>query len=391
MLFIQSILVYGFIIWVMTYFGNIAYKSQYPLGIDGVNRYANKKVPFFTLFTKSYFLIPIFVFCLFAAVRYRVGVDCESYKESFYEIAVFGESIRTQEIEPLFVFLSKLSLSFSSKHYILFFLLALCQVCLYYSCFIKDTYVLVFLSIALILTGEYWSWMNGMRQNIAACAFVATIPLILRKKWLLFIISAFIASLMHRSALVILPIGIAIFFFRKNILNKYVQLGIIAICFLCMNKLNNYIDTYISLLGMQLGYNDAKIDGYSELEATTVTFGLRSYLLYGTYIMAVLFSDKMKQFYKSEKFNICYNLFFIAVSMSLLFYNCFAVNRMLYYITIFIPAVISYLLFYLHNNRKRYLLFFAITLFILLTRTLLNFYLEMDNPINETILYKFDI
>ena len=142
---------------------------------------------------------------------------------------------------------------------------------------------------------------------------------------------------------------------------------------------------------MQLGYNDAKIEGYSELEATMVTFGLRSYLIYGTYIMAVLFSDKMKQFYKSEKFNICYNLFFIAVSMSLLFYNCFAVNRMLYYITIFIPAVISYLLFYLHNNRKRYLLFFAITLFIMLTRTLLNFYLEMGNPINEAILYKFDI
>ena len=88
MLVIQSIIVYGLIIWVMTYFGKVAYRSQYPLGLGNVNRYADSEVSLYTLFTKPYFLIPIFVFCLFAALRFRVGVDCETYKYNKYKFTI---------------------------------------------------------------------------------------------------------------------------------------------------------------------------------------------------------------------------------------------------------------------------------------------------------------
>ena len=33
----QSIIVYGLMVWVMTHFGKIAYKTQYPQGIGGVD------------------------------------------------------------------------------------------------------------------------------------------------------------------------------------------------------------------------------------------------------------------------------------------------------------------------------------------------------------------
>lgn len=375
----------------MTYNGKIAYRNQYPLGFGNGNRYANTEVPMSTLFTKPYFIVPLFVFSIFAALRYRVGVDCESYKDSFYEIVAFGELQRTQEIEIAFLYLTKFTLLFTNKHFLLFFILALLQISLYYSAFLRDRQVLCFLSIALILTGEYWSWMNGMRQIIASCAFVATIPLILKKKWVLFVICAFIASQMHRSALIIIPIGFAIYFCRNNILNKYIQLAIIAVCFLFMNKFNNITDLYIAMFGAQLGFNEAKIEGYFELEATEIAFGLRSYLLYGAYIIAVLFSDKMMKFYNSEKFNVCYNLFFVAISLFLLFYNNFTIQRILYYIMIFVPAVISYLLFYLYKTRKYNLTIFLITILLLLTRTLYNFYIESGKIMIECILYKFDI
>lgn len=77
---LTSIIVYGIMIWVMAYFGNIAYKRQYPQGIGGIHKQQNNKIPFSVLLSKSYFLIPILVFCFFAAVRYNVGVDCEHYK-----------------------------------------------------------------------------------------------------------------------------------------------------------------------------------------------------------------------------------------------------------------------------------------------------------------------
>ena len=390
MLIFQSILIYGFIIWVMTYFGHIAYKKQYPQGYGGVDMFQRRKMSLTSLFTKSYFLIPIFVFCLFAAIRYKVGVDCESYKESFHDIQIFGETTRAQKIEDAFKLLSDFSSQFTSTHYLLFFLLAMLQIVLYYSCFRKETYVLLFFSLALFLTNEYWSWMNGMRQIIAACAFVASIPLILQKKWLFFTLVAIVASTMHRSALIFLPIGIGAYFCRKSIPNKYVQLVILALCYLMMNSLNDIVYPAIFLFGEQLGYNDAKIEGYSELQMTTIIFGLRSMLLYSAYLIAVIFSDKMKEFYKSEKFNICYNMFFISISLTLLFYNNFTINRIACYFTIFNPAVIAYLFFFLRSNRKQYNYAYMITILLLVVRTLYNFYSVLGDPM-ETTLYKFDL
>ena len=166
--------------WVMTHFGKVAYRSQYPLGFGNVDRYADSEVPLYTLFTKPYFLIPIFIFCLFAALRFRVGADCESYKESFYNLGIFGY-IRTGEveIESGFVFLSTFVYYITGTHYLLFFILAFLQIGTYYYSLRKERYALVYLGVALFLSGEYWSWMNGMRQNIAACAFVAIIPFII--------------------------------------------------------------------------------------------------------------------------------------------------------------------------------------------------------------------
>ena len=94
LLVIQSFIVYGIIIWAMSYFGKIAYKKQFPQGFNGINRLENEKRKISILFSESYFMIPILVFCFFAAVRFQVGVDCESYKKMFYEINQNGSSSR---------------------------------------------------------------------------------------------------------------------------------------------------------------------------------------------------------------------------------------------------------------------------------------------------------
>ena len=121
LLVIQSIIVYGLMIWVMTYFGKIAYKSQYPQGFGGIDRFENKKRSLSYLFREGYFLIPILVFCFFAAVRFQVGVDCETYKDIFYDLGKWGISLKAPNIEEGFVFLSKFTYSLTGSHYLLFF------------------------------------------------------------------------------------------------------------------------------------------------------------------------------------------------------------------------------------------------------------------------------
>ena len=387
-LIIQSIIVYGLIIAIMNYFGKIAYKKQYPQCFGGIDRFKNNKIGILTLFTKFYFVIPIFVFCLFAAIRYKVGVDCETYKQLFYEIQTFGSTQR-REIEFGYNFLCNISNYLTGAHYLLFFLMALLQIGLYYYALRKHTYILIFLSMALLFTNMYWSWMNGMRQNIAACAFVSIIPFIInKKKWIYILLAVFIAMQMHKSALIIIPISITAYFLRNSIPNKYLQLGILALCFLLMNKFNNLLESF-SYLAMNAGYSMESIESYTELEETTRTFGFRMILLYAVYIITIWFSNKMSKFCQSKEFNIWYNLHFIGICLSVLFYNNFTITRILYYFVIFTPIVTSMLLFYLHHYKKKQL--FTIAIILLVAGFLYTLYNSTGNMQTEAFLYKFDL
>ena len=372
----------------MTYNGKIAYRNQYPLGFGNGNRYANTEVPMSTLFTKPYFIVPLFVFSIFAALRFRVGEDCEAYKQIFYELNRFGESFRRTEIEPLFVYLSKITYVITQSHYLLFFILALLQIGLYCSSCKRNTYVLIFLSIVLFLSGEYWSWMNGVRQNIAACTFVAITPLLIKKKWWYIGLLIYLAMQMHKSALIIAPLCISAYFLKSRIPNKYLQLCILLLCFFMMNKYNSVL-LDIGVWAGEAGYDETSIAAYSELQETNRNFGFRMILLYIVHAIVIWFSDRMPLFYNDEKFNMWYNLYFIGICLSLVFYNSFTMTRILYYLVIFMPLVLSHLLFYFYHNKKGYLLLICILLLVI--RTIYTMYVNLPDVTNETFFYKFDI
>ncbi len=394
LLFIQSIIVYGLMIWVMTYFGNITYKCQYPKGFGENNLFQNKKKPFITLLTKSYFLIPIFIFCFFAAVRYNVGVDCEHYKSIFYDLGQYGVSLTAQNIEKGFVVLSKLVYSLTGSHYILLFILAFLQITLLYYAQRKTTYTLKYFGLVLILSGTYLSLMNGIRQNIAACAFVAIVPFVLeKKKWLWYILGVYMATFMHKSAFSLYLLGILAYFVQHRIPNKYIQLGIITVCFILMDKiqLTGFTDIF-SVFGAEAGYSENAIDTYSEVEAMTKAFGFRSMLLLSTYIITIWYSERMKSYFNNKVFNIQYNLFFIGICLFLLFYNDFVINRLLYYLKIFNPIMISYCMFYLWNTKsKNSVIIFRFILLILVMHLLYELFVCTQMIPNEYSLYKFDL
>lgn len=394
MLLFQSIIVYGFMIWVMTYFGNIAYKCQYPKGFGGVDLFPKKKMSFITLLTKSYFIIPILVFCFFAAVRYNVGVDCEHYKSIFYDLGQYGVSLSALNLEKGFVVLAKFIHKLTGSHYILLFMLAFLQISFLYYAQRNSTYTLKYFGLALILSATFFSLMNGIRQNIAACAFVALVPLVLeKKKWLWYILGVYLATLMHKSAFILYPLGLIAYFLQYGILNKYIQFGIVAICFFLMDKIPIFgIEQLFASYGVEAGYDENAIDTYSELESTTKTFGLSSMLQLISYIVIIWYSDKMKTFFDNKVFNIQYNLFFIGICLYLLFYNNFVINRLLYYLMIFIPIIISNTLFYLrYNKKKNYKMMFNMMLLILILYLIYILYVSAQKIPNEFLLYKFDL
>lgn len=380
--------------WLMYNYGNIAYKKQYPQGIGGVDMFKKKRRLFATLLTKSYFLVPILVYCIFAAIRYKVGVDCENYKTIFYDLGQYGYSYIAPNIEPGFKFIANLVYDTTGSHYLFLFILAFLQIVFLYYAQINTTYSLKYFGIALMLTGTYAGLMNGIRQYIAACVLVAIISMILNKKnWVWFIAATLLATLMHKSALLIILIGILSYvLLKKGILNIYLQFGIIAICYLLMDKIDIPFLDFISSYGEQAGYDSETIDGYTSLAATTKNFGFSSWLILLSQLVTIRYSQSMQTLNNNKaSFNIIYNLFFIGVCISLLFYNNFTIERLNYYFIIFYPITLSIALFVMSNSTKKIdKHMFYTTILILSTNFMYNLY-KASTTAHESLLYKFDL
>ena len=77
--------------------------------------------------------------------------------------------------------------------------------------------------------------------------------------------------------------------------------------------------------------------------------------------------------------------------MSLLFYNNFTMGRLLYYLNIFIPIIISMLLFTMRFTKGRYHKFYSFSTFFFMSISILYiFYLASGNSVEYT-LFKFDL
>lgn len=380
--------------WVMTYYGHIAYKNQYPQGIEGVDRFQNKKLTFVSLLAKSYFIMPILIFCFFSAIRYKVGVDFGAYKRFFYEILNYGRVLDEGAVEPAFTYISKFTAAFTDNHYLLFFILAFLQISFIYYALRKKTYALVYLGIAIMLNFTYHSLMNGVRQNIAACAFVAMIPLVLEiKKWPWFVLCVLAATLMHKSAVILLPIGLIVYLIlQRGTLSISIQLAIVAICFIFMDKIDTSYIENLFLLGEKAGYSAEKADAYVAQELTDKSFGFWGYTSYLVYITIIIYSKKILLWLKNDTlFTTMYNLFFISICINLLFYNNFGIGRLNYYLTIFQPIIMSIMLFYTYKVKTSLNTYIHRGVIIILTLRFIMLLYSTLSSVNESILYKFDL
>lgn len=376
---LQSVFIYGITIFVM-YYCAARYINRISL-YDSVGKCSN------TLFLK-YSCFPVFVFCIFAALRYNVGVDCETYKRLYYEIVQFGRlTSRVDSIEEGFIILSNLSSYVSGQHYVLFFLLAFLQISLLYSALKSQPKALVFLGVAIFLSGYYWVLMNGVRQNIAACAFVVMVSSMVTRRWWIFVFMFFLGISMHKSAFLMIPFAVVALALKNGVLGVWKQIAILVVCALLMNKISlSGVMHYASIAG----YEGRSIDIYSNLDATDFNFGGRMFLLYSAFVVAVCYSKRMEEFYRSSIYNIIYNFFFISICLQLVFYNDFTVNRIILYTKVFMPISLSYLMYYFSNKKKDLQL--AVLLFLLLGRTTYDFYVNYSSlNKNECILYKFDV
>ena len=247
--------------------------------------------------------------------------------------------------------------------------------------------------MGILLNFTYHSLMNGVRQNIVACAFVAMVPLILEfKKWPWFVLCVLASALMHKSAMILLPIGLIAYFLKRNILPIPTQLALVLTCFIFMDAINmEYLELFF-MLGEEAGYSAEKSEVYATQELMTKSFGSWAYMSYLTYVIVIMYSKKIQSWLNNDRvFVVMYNLFFLSVCIGLLFYNSFGIERLNYYLSIFQPIMISIMLFYTSKHKTKFNIYVHWGVILALSMRLIMLFYKMAPIVGEKTLYKFDL
>lgn len=269
-------------------------------------------------------------------VRYDVGVDFPAYFE-VYQTTKFGfESIELERWEPgfqiLYFIASKLSLHYS----ILFGFIAFTQIFLIFYGLKEINKVWIFIPLTLICLSQFQLFLNGMRQLFAFSILVFSIPFLVKRQILKYVISIIIASLFHLTAIILILIPI-LYIKRKELFkNIYLEIGLFFISLLIMN-INLTESLYENLEGLSIlfGYDNYLDSSFAEFNEDINT-GLGFMISIIINFIIILKSKEIKLSFKScpiqyNLVNVLYDLYFIGVFLNFAFARLFLIKRINYY------------------------------------------------------------
>lgn len=368
---IQSILIYGIMVWIMTYNAKRVF----------VRNFVPKT--FGQFITDKNILVPLIVFSILAAIRWDVGVDCRSYILSFYNGN--NENAITKG-EILFYGIQNFFKNINLSHVPFFFTIAFIQIAFIYYGLRKSPKTLLFFPLMFILFGTYWEYMNGVRQSVVCSIFIFTTLLLSEKKYLWFVTWILIATLFHRSAYVLVILGAIVYYTRFFFINRNIQLIILAVCYAMMGMsigqgLGDFAKEMLGFAGYEEGTQEHLLETVFDIK-----FGLRAYLMLLPNIIVVFFSNKIRNFYNSAHFNMIYNMYFVGLCAWILFYGNHGIERINMYLTCFIPVILAYAGYFFYCNRKKTI--YKISIYLIITllsfRTVYDMYDSSKEAIDFT-------
>jgi hypothetical protein len=331
-----SLFVYIFLGFLMFALGRIAWIRQQ-------RDYSNSRRSVFW----SWEVLFIFgIFSFIAGMRWDVGVDHLSYLKIYLDQKIGTQS--ELQMEPLFQIVTQL---FSSLgvHYVFYFaFLAFVQIFFVYRAVKDERYLYPFIGIVIVFGPEYFSWMNTVRQAMAATVFMWSVQYIVKRQLLPFAAAIIIASLIHKSAIILFPL----YWILRIDLFKYRAVALFAlfasIYISSMGLLSDEIGI-VPLLFSNLNY-DWMADNYDLLiDAGDIrSFGPRRIGIILTAIITIAYSRHLRARFCSTKFSIYYNLSIAGVVMYNLFANMHHIFlRPVMYFTIFSILTTAYCFRYL--------------------------------------------
>ncbi|MGN0251618.1 MAG: EpsG family protein [Oliverpabstia sp.] len=195
-------------------------------------------------------------YAIWAMNRSNFG-DTEVYRKTFHDVpasmgqlvAYLSEHTKDQGFSVLMSFLKTL---IGNNDKLFFLVIAVFQIfCVVYF-FRKYSTNFLLCMFMFVASTDYLSWMfNGMRQFIAVCMILLSFELILKKKYVPVIGIILLASTIHGSALIMLPI---VFIVQGRAWNRrtMVMLAGIVAAVLFIDQFTNIMDSMLA----ETQYND---------------------------------------------------------------------------------------------------------------------------------------
>ena len=297
-------------------------------------------------------------FAIVFGIRWMVGTDFEAYLNG-YEIACVGmiDTIDSWEIGFRYIFI--VCSKYNCHYSIPFGIIAFLQVYFLFIGLYKYSNVWISLTLTLMLSCIWLSYSNIMRHMLAFSIFVYSIQFLANKQYIKYVASIFMATLCHSTAIILLIFPI-IYKFREYFFSKvWAQLILLTLSLILMNV--NVVQTVfekISPIVTLMGYDhyiESRFAGFDE----EATFGLARLTILIINIILICYSNKTKEFYKSKRVAIIYDLYFIGVLVHYAFFRMFLIQRLDYYFLSFDFIFGAFTLYSLLEKRK-YLIYSAL-------------------------------
>lgn len=257
-----------------------------------------------------------------------VGVDFPHYLSHYYNPASRQFEIGFQSVAE--------GMSSLGIHYSWYFgFWAFLQIALLYYAFRNERYLFPWFAFFLIFGSGYMSWMNVIRHQVAACIFLVSIEYIDKKQPFRYYLLILVAFLFHKSS-ILLVVVYPLMRWRRDLFQRpWVQFVILAAAVFLGKRYDivvNLIEKPFVLFTSLAGYDNylvgiltnETLNDKSQFGRNT-GFGLYAKLL--KVIPIICYSIPMKRYYHSDRFNIAYSFWFIAIFVSFAFQSSIILSR----------------------------------------------------------------
>lgn len=305
----------------------------------------------------------IFLFSLIAGLRYDVGIDHLSYLETYLHVLRGNVEWRVRGIETGFMLFTQFCGMLRLHPTIYFGIIAAIQLAFFLWPYRKEYSIVPYMMFLFILGSFFLYSMNVVRQAVASCIFVFSIPFIQQRKLTYFLFFICIAFLFHRSALIFLPVYLLAYdksvwsnrLFLFATFGACITLGITP---LWMARFSS-----ISQILQIIGY-DYYFDRFDQIMDTSreFAFGPRMVFMLLQYLIVIYFYPKCRNYFPDSLIDINFKLFFMGICGYYLFINTnLLFLRPTENFTVFAIPMIGYTLAYLSRNRRLFFLLLLIS------------------------------